>query len=298
MATFNVLHISDLHFASEPNIIGLNDVSPAALFRTGRPGFASSHSPDVAEELLAFVGEAKGIDAVLITGDLATTGNSQDLSAAKEYVSKFRRVAPLFVVPGNHDRFGALGLPGNRLFDSMFDWQAGMQQAEVIGVLEREGSRLVLVGADLCLPQGQWGDTMFGYAGQGIASPGVLRSLERESQAARTKFGSDAALAWAVHFPPQFPQCDPSLKLLNDRGLIKAAKAAGVPTIFAGHTHKDMIYVRDDVTVMCAGSATQHVSPWGNTIHWCRIRTRRGGYTVERSDLRWREDTGRFELAA
>lgn len=85
-----LLHISDVHF--------------------GRP-----HVPAHVSAVEAFAASRK-FDALVISGDVATRAWPHEFRQAKVFVDRLRKIAPLLIVPGNHDTawwFGILnvGIP-------------------------------------------------------------------------------------------------------------------------------------------------------------------------------------------
>ena len=85
-----LLHISDIHF--------------------GRP-----HVPAHVAAVEAFTA-ARQFDAVVVSGDMATRAWPHEFRQAKAFLDRMRKLAPLLIVPGNHDTawwFGVLnvGIP-------------------------------------------------------------------------------------------------------------------------------------------------------------------------------------------
>lgn len=88
MVIFRFLVISDLHISVTPRRIGLADVFFANPKYFARISFTSSHDPDLLDGLAGFAGRiCDNIDAILIPGDLATTGYRPDLVAAHDFVA-------------------------------------------------------------------------------------------------------------------------------------------------------------------------------------------------------------------
>src|SRR6266480_922263 len=127
MATFRLLHISDLHFSARPNAVNpltsLGGVRPADLglwrhFPRHIILFGpSSYSSPLATHLALYIDSIQdAVDAIIVTGDLATTGSEVDLSTAKAFFFADTRIPPVarvklnlripvIFLPGNHDRF-------------------------------------------------------------------------------------------------------------------------------------------------------------------------------------------------
>jgi 3',5'-cyclic AMP phosphodiesterase CpdA len=110
VATFSILHISDLHF-------GQSMSNPSG----GLTGVANSEALTAVRDYLF----DNKIDLVVATGDLATDGHIESLRNAREFLMKdgasMQRTASeaslarnprnLIIVPGNHDRFLSGWLP-------------------------------------------------------------------------------------------------------------------------------------------------------------------------------------------
>src|SRR5947209_5302025 len=148
MTCFRLLHLSDLHIAVKPREIGFPDRRYAPYFPNGKVRLikCSSWDPRLGDNILARLVESRDLlDAVLITGDLATTGEQEDLGRAREFIDSLRRLAQtappgggpprqpkIIVLPGNHDRFhGKPKWAGCGRFDTTFagEWQPVQQVA-------------------------------------------------------------------------------------------------------------------------------------------------------------------------
>ena len=229
-------------------------------------------------------------DAILVTGDLATTGEEIDLREAAELslgTPKERWLTgamrptlqgaqlPVIVLPGNHDRFdGPTAVPpfwasGGRNFDAHFeDWRSVSAVAFTLKAPLPQTDALTVVCGDLTLIEDADADGLWGRLGQGCAYETVLARMVELSSKARS-FGPTAVL-WAVHFPPQFPGEDAVMRLLNAESLLKKATSVGVSHILSGHTHQPLVYKPvkfPTVEVHCAGTACSLSSPTANAFH-------------------------------
>ncbi|MBX7183755.1 MAG: metallophosphoesterase, partial [Vicinamibacteria bacterium] len=206
MPAFRFLHVSDLHIAARSRVVGLSD-----LKRPGYPwpgfgspetdgiglGLCSTHDPYVLEGVARHVHQnADTFDAVVLTGDVATTGAAADLEAARRFVeseasdlwlaegdtptlaASTRQVS---LIPGNHDRYdGPRMLPRSDQFDRAFAayWSAG-SSAQTIGVFEKDAAYSAIVGLDLSLRNRHDAEVRWGVWGQGRSYSDVLdRAIE------------------------------------------------------------------------------------------------------------------------
>lgn len=142
MAQVRILHASDLHISTQANITSPIDrftpgtIKDAAVNRM----LASSFDPAILLSFASFVFKRaqKGLlDAVLLTGDVSTTGSTEDLEKAFDFMhapaepglgwqnregeARLSNVNSLvWLLPGNHDRFLARPYgyaPGGKEFD-------------------------------------------------------------------------------------------------------------------------------------------------------------------------------------
>ena len=334
MATVRILHASDLHISIDRNMVSsidhfshlrdqhnLNLWTLAKLARELYRGFrkkmtASSYDSVVLKRLALFIYDNakkkyKGdrlltengsdkIDAVVITGDLATTGSANDIGAVSEFLhsspssrqpylnskqeATLAAVAsPVWYLPGNHDRFEPTRSwirvgkflfpkffdPGGTLFDKLIDFKS--DPVHVLGVVEDSSNspsiRVVLIAADFSLKQFGDHEGLYGWLAQGLIDDQILQKLEYTTEAQRAEHNENHAgtlcVLWAIHFPPGFPHISGTNRLLKEELLIDKAKQLGVSAILAGHTHEQVRYRKPKMSldVLCCGSTTQYVPP-------------------------------------
>lgn len=282
-----LVHISDLHFAEGANrlpsplqTLKLVDAIKA-LGASGNWFRSASHSTRAAKALSRYF--SRSIypkfrpGAVLVTGDLATTGASSDLRAARAYLFPGitatgwvdRVEQPIFsagsarvdILPGNHDRYlGLTLLPGNRTFEEAFVglWSTTGSTGRVsterfVGVGDE---RVAIIAADFTFRNVL---EAFGgpidFVGQGLVHADVLHEMVQLTQIVSRR--DRCPVVWAIHYPPSYPGCDRNLRLREEEVLVSAAEEAGVQLIFAGHTHEPKNYYVGRVLVSCVGSAMQ-----------------------------------------
>jgi hypothetical protein len=317
---FSFLHASDLHIASSPDRIGLPDLYSylrnegfgeiSARRRNG--AWISSHDDSLLEGLARLAYQRRGtLDGIVLSGDLATTGSSEDLAAAHAFVFSPAHYnwldaemaptlqgagVPVFLIPGNHDRaIGRLFLPGGREFDSRFGraWSSG-QGAQPLGRIEKQGIGLLLVGADFSLRRLLDSEALrLGWCGQGRAYRDIVKSLKRISMEHRRDCENRNVIpevVWVLHYPPEHPTETRSLKLAESNFLVDSALHCGVQTILSGHTHQAVQYdLRGGRSrVFCAGTASQYDPFEENWVHIVTIsQDAVGRRTQVTEDFRW-----------
>jgi len=312
MPSVRILHASDLHLASTPN-----NVSPADRFTPGtikdaliNQMLASSHDPSILLSFAKFVYQQsrKGsLDAVLLSGDISTTGAREDLDQAFDFIhapvepglgwqdaagkARLSEVNTLvWLLPGNHDRYETSFYgytPGGVEFDEVFksDWQGPVQTYEL---LIKAGLTVTLVAADFNLIRARDSERLLGWLAQGNVYPDILNKLED----ATNKLPEHArqCVIWAVHFPPAFPRVSPYLQLIDGDLLTHRANSCGVKAVLAGHTHDAVKYRRPNMTfdVFCAGTASQAFSPEGNHFRIIEVNSDNAGrVTINTEEYRF-----------
>lgn len=315
MARISILHASDLHIAEEEKLISFADARTRQNLSQAVRTWDWSSSWDATlfrafASLALELAQAEEIQGVIITGDVATTGLSEDLSLAYDILygpySRQQKLMgpnrlptlgalkeypkiPLMILPGNHDGYKRRKRPGydpgGNEFDTYFmkEWQGPVM---VYPPLESPGIRVQIIGADFRLQsasdkEGRW---PFTAMGQGRVYASHLAQLENETQrikAARPHF--PPIVVWAVHFPPLFPGGGTLLKLVEGEKLAAAAKRQGVAAILAGHTHEQVKYCPQGMSyeIFCCGTTTQYWAPTGNYCQIISFETERKGVKIE-----------------
>lgn len=301
MYQFRLLHLSDLHFAEKPRVAGF----PNVISRP--PGWLASHDPDLALKAAEYAyREQNNLHAIVLTGDIATSGARNDLRAARAFVDAPAISAhltangegtlkaanlPIALIPGNHDRFHDWPYhPGRKSFDGEFQdyWPSGKKVTTLL-VLRGSSEHLALIAADLSLVRFQHaqGWSGFEYLGQGKAYRRLVNNLVRETAMQRQAYGDQLGVVWLIHFPPGFPHISSMLRLLDEQILLAGAASAGVTDLFLGHTHEANSYQVGALNMHCAGTATQYASSSGNSIHVREVTVSGSQTQVQSTDLSW-----------
>jgi hypothetical protein len=314
MESFSILHLSDFHISAKPNVRNVVDAFRNKDWTAARFALTSltSYNPLLLEGVARFIyRDVPPVDLIVITGDLATTGSVSDLTRAFEFVDtpstslwsssagptlrNSRDENRVRLLPGNHDRYhsGPFYFPGNKRFDVVFGkyWQA-YQGAQLQAVLGRGDDRLAVISADFSLQAAADAvGSPTAYLGQGKVYSGTLNSLENLTLALRQQY-APIAIVWAIHFPPEYPNIDPQLRLLDGLDVVALAQRLDVRHLLAGHTHSALLYncVPYNVNVICAGTASNCSDPTGHSIHLCQFSIE-GSMVIDTSTLTWKWDS-------
>jgi 3',5'-cyclic AMP phosphodiesterase CpdA len=301
MAIFSLIHASDFHIGSRPDFINGYDIGSfrgwfkQAFSREISGSLTpSTFWPDVASRFTHDMDQqTDDIDAIVLTGDIATTGSSSDINAAAgfirgkvppNWVSSSRAFRPLLsnalppiiLMPGNHDRYTPPALtPQSLEFEKAFGKQWDLGQFPSNGIsnnrfahsfaLRKDGCALVLCTVDFSLPALSDSTSSFGFLGQGIvktqrrtpyANFSPLDELIDQTRWAQEN-EENCSVVWCVHFPPKFPGITNEMQLIDEHYLLAAAEELGIKLILSGHTHEYNTYLIGPSTrVVCCGTTT------------------------------------------
>jgi 3',5'-cyclic AMP phosphodiesterase CpdA len=312
MAVFHVAHLSDLHFgefANRGNLLSNTLRRRLASVWRRRHALPPTHNPQRADRVAAWIyAHAHGLaaagdqlDALVLSGDLATTGIKDDLEAALRYIDTapsylwYRRPNPgdgpatqhlatlknlarhCLLIPGNHDRFQSNNCePGGQVFDTVFDsyWRKNVNG--VVGkIIPKPATsanttspveRLAILGADCCLRSSADASFAWTEKSQGYVHDDTIKALISKTEDARKKHPG-IVVVWFIHFPPRvFPL---HYVLRNYHLIEQASKTLDVAVVLSGHTHKNEPFAAGaGSAIWNAGSATQYAEPNGN---WFQI---------------------------
>lgn len=323
MTSVRILHASDLHICTVPNLTSpIDRISAGTLYDAVVEGiFVSSYDVSVLQRFADFVYKqaARGLlNAVVLTGDIATTGEREDLEKALEFFKAPPDVRlstqtaeqeptlagisiPIILLPGNHDRYvtgpgyapGGVGYgPGGRIFDDVFKqfWFGPVTLPRLINVDEFTA---VVIAADFNLLTSDHCDARFGWLAQGKAYDRILAQLEEATNLIVSRTDSPLCVIWAIHFPPGFPQVSKLMRLIDSDKFVRSANRSGVNAVLAGHTHDPVRYRRPEMKfdVFCAGTVSQAFAPGGNHFRIIEIKNEAGEITIASEDYLYRRFT-------
>jgi DNA repair exonuclease SbcCD nuclease subunit len=269
MPMFRLLHLSDFHIGRYPDQKNLAQRIRELSSQTTE-GFTnyytsnfSSYRPEVGHEIGRYVRRRESqLDVIVCTGDLATTGGPADLESAKHFLFKdlrwprvpaedHNRLALLhsgksfLIMPGNHDRYGDKGKPGNRNFDLYFAnyWATRGKPDIEHKVVAKDNEALAIISTDFCLKSesdAHGTPRWLARLGQGRCFPYLLDALLKHTGELKANLlgrFKGVTIVWAVHFPVT-GNVTRYLKLIDAQLLQSAASKSGVQLLLTGHIHK------------------------------------------------------------
>jgi predicted phosphodiesterase len=279
-----LLHVSDLHFGDPPDRVSVVEILASPLRELCQTAMMGTHDSAASLALARWTAEhVNRFDAIVATGDLATTGRDKDLNQARALFDRSAAATlgafthadsspsiqratsslrPIALIPGNHDRYGHRYGPGNPRFDRKMGLLGapvfplvGRRVATLMEIGREAGTTLIVIGADLTLREGDTGNIPFGYLGCGRASVDIMEDLAAETRWIRTTH-RPTFVVWAVHFPPGAPR---TLELVDGQRLLEYAAMSGVrpDAILCGHTHAAGNTATSGIPVITCSTTTQ-----------------------------------------
>lgn len=296
MAVFSLIHASDFHIGVKADFCNGFDIGgfPGWFRQAFSRELTGAFTPSTfwLDRASRFTHEMEqetdDIDAILVTGDIATTGSNSDITAAANFLDgtvpynwvtskrAFRCLhsdflPPIILMPGNHDRYVPPALtPRSLEFEAAFGlhWNFNepipptFQHHRFVNsfTLSRDGDSLILCTVDFSLTNindaKKAGRAGFGYLGQGIVKKQQYLPYERHSALDELIEQSSWALenrkncsvVWCIHFPPKYPKLPLDMQLIDENFLLEAAENLGIKLILSGHTHKYSSYLATPAT--------------------------------------------------
>jgi 3',5'-cyclic AMP phosphodiesterase CpdA len=288
--------------------IGLESAPAIALL--------DSHCPEIAEFLARKIFRMRSqIDLLLISGDIATTGQPEDLRVALRYVTTAQinehfgadgnatirsDAYPILLMPGNHDRYRNRNAEaGCRTFDLIFQDHWGLTDPEISAVILSRSDRapLGIVAADFALrtdADASFPSRWMRY-GQGYAYSDIVKKLGQKTDALRERYPG-IGVVWVTHFPPTRDGGFWGYRELRfHEGVVAAANNSNIKAILAGHIHERRVVRLGELDIVCAGSGCVFSEESGNWIHNLEIDVKDGVARLSKKiDYQWSDVAGDF----
>jgi predicted phosphodiesterase len=308
----------------------MDHLTPGTVYDAVVEGIlVSSYDVTVLQRFTDFVYQqaARGLlDAVVLTGDIATTGDPEELEKALEFfeappdyrlgtqsVEQEPTLAgvsiPILLLPGNHDRYrtgpgyapGGVGYgPGGQQFDRIFEryWHGPVMPALDSNAIAEyhpicNGDLAVaIISADFNLLTTDDCNCPFGWLAQGKAYDHILGQLVDTTYEIVSRWSESYRLCviWAIHFPPDFPKISRLMRLIDSDKFVLRANWWDVNAVLAGHTHDPVRYRRPEMKfdVLCAGTVSQAFAPGGNHFRILEIKNDGGEISIASEEYRFR----------
>ena len=118
-----VVHLTDLHVQRAP---GVTDLRPKRMLGTANLylGGRRSHFSETVQQAAVQAAIDLAPDLTLITGDLTAQALDVEFQAAHQLLSPLAGVAPLYLIPGNHDLYVNEAIPGTRMRSVLGEWMS------------------------------------------------------------------------------------------------------------------------------------------------------------------------------
>ncbi len=218
------IHITDPHLSS---LAGSNFWRLRGKRRLGYLSWTRNrrhfHKCSVLETMFdAVVGRQP--DYIAITGDLVQIGLPQELAEARQWLDRMAGIAPLLLVPGNHDVYQSDSIKGIKTAwrDYLPDDMSGDGFPHVV---TQGKMKFILVNSSSPQPFWSAGGTVDGEQ---------MRRLENILSA-----GDDAFRCVLVHHPPLPGLCAPRKAMSNASEFADLLKRYDVELTLYGHVHRN-----------------------------------------------------------
>ena len=250
---------------------------------------------------------ADDLDMLVLLGDLATTGTSEDLEVAREVFLDARTnrhlnaaLEPRFgglgisthVIPGNHDRYRDIwATPGGDQFDKVFGSVYRPTNGVSSETIKKGNIKVGLISADFCYAAGTKLKLRQKY-GWGIVDPTILAELETQTKDWQSE-NPNFPVLWALHFSPG-EGVSSDVTLENRELLIDLSRKLGVKHIFCGHTHLRKREIGTHPHIYCAGSVSAVDSRNSHFLHVCSVSKTIDAFNLEVHDFKYDEKRDAF----
>lgn len=226
---FTLVHVSDLHFGVKDGI--------------------ESFVPEVGDEMLRAV-ESLRPDVVVVSGDLSIAARPEELARARAYLDRMQ--APrLFVVPGNHDARGALGLEPFRRLIGPTEPSLTLPGLRLVGIDSTEEHAEEAAKGRKAVDD-DW--VKAARMSKGYVGPEQYPRIVAELAAAEP---GDVKVAVLHHHLIGIPGVGIDTDPLIDSGdVLCLLLRCGADLVLAGHKHRPWLWEVNDLPILHSGTST------------------------------------------
>ncbi len=216
-----ILHTSDLHF--------------------GRPAVATQ-----LDSLRSSIAEIEP-DAVAVSGDLTQRCSTWEFLKARAYLDSVREIAPVIVIPGNHDvrwlgavarQLGAVGLVGRSAHDFKYSKYMRHISPELNPSLEVPGAVVAACNTAHGIARGSLTRR---FRDLGVIGHVNKRDLKKVEEAF-SKAAPDAARVVMIHHNPIKGETSGRHGLANTKQALQEFKRLGAELVLCGHDHQEAVH--------------------------------------------------------
>jgi 3',5'-cyclic AMP phosphodiesterase CpdA len=187
-------------------------------------------------------------DAVAVSGDLTQRCANSEFARARAYLDDIGKIAPVIVIPGNHDLrwLGAvarnLGLLGNTAHEFKYSRYAQHISPELNPMLEVPGA--VIAGCNTAHGIAR-GSLTRRLRDLGVIGYVSKRDLEKVKEVF-ARAAPDAARIVMIHHNPIKGEASGRHGLANTKQALRAFAALGAELVLCGHDHQEAVHTVEE----------------------------------------------------
>lgn len=271
------IHVSQLRVWPW-HLLGKRVLGQANLWLRRRFRFKLDYLPGV-------IGRAAQLkpDLVLCSGDLTTTALPDEFEGAMRALSPLLEMTPMFLVPGNHDRYTFTAARAKR-FEQFF----GPHTAAVWPHVRRLGPRLVLIGLDPTRPNF--------ITDRGRLGPAQLDRLAVEIKSLSPEDRLIVLCHYTIGVPPGHKPEQSRHAMIDASKLIEVLRGPRPVLYVHGHEHEPWCTrsaAADNIVTLNAGAPAMISRDWPCGQGFWEIETDPGSAAADWRFTHHAQDAGR-----
>ena len=218
---------------------------------------------------------AQGADAIAVTGDLVQLGLADEHAQARAWLERLERVAPVLLVPGNHDVYQVDAVAS--MHGAWGRYLGSGENNPVAFPVVRDIGDVRFLGLSSATPEPFW-------SAGGVIGQGQLARLARLLDEAPARFH-----CVLVHHPPLAHVCARRKALRDAQELSDLLVSHRVPLVLHGHIHRNREYPLGDCGRVYATASASNAD--------AHARASMRVFDIEREGDRWRVSCRLFALS-